>query len=117
MVSTSVKAMAATNYLKVSGAEALKDQDINQYDDSENPPQGYIVKLPTGYTLYSSQVDTQDTPAVCGVSAYDHKTETIKIDGFYLETDAGRCDVILDLYNQDTKTHKKVTYSIEQVGT
>jgi hypothetical protein len=54
---------------------------------------------------------------ICGVSAYDSKTQTIKIDGFYLETDEIGCEIILSIDKQKSRDVIKVTYSIEQVGT
>src|SRR4051812_34307220 len=81
-------------YLVVSGADALQDQQINQYDDVDNPAQGYLLTLPPGYRVASVDVESGGS-SICGVSAFDYKTQTLKIDGFSLETDEVGCTVIL----------------------
>lgn len=105
-----------SDYLTVEGAEALKNQAINQYDDVDHPPQGYIVKLPAGYSLQAVDVVANDRN-ICGVSAYDSSTESFRIDGFSLETDGIGCEVILTIFDKKSKKGVKVTYEIQQVGT
>lgn len=103
--------------LEVSGMDALSDQHINQYDDGvENPPQGYRVTLPKGYTLQAVDVESGGS-AICGVSSFNSRTQTLTIDGFSLETDETGCTVILSIYEKATKSVRKVRYEIEQVGT
>jgi hypothetical protein len=100
----------------VTGEDVLQDQQINQYDDVNEPPQGYVVTIPDGYTLNSVDVDGGDS-AVCGIKKYDYKNQTIEIYGFSLETDEQGCTVILNIGKKGSKEVKNVNYYIEQVGT
>lgn len=103
-------------YLHVEGMDALHDQTINQYDDVEFPPQHYLVKLPQGYKLSAVDV-VADGDAICGLSDYNSRTQTFKIHGYDLETDAGSCDVKLSIWDSNARKYIKVTYNIYQVGT
>jgi hypothetical protein len=113
-VNAQAKVEVKNDYLVVSGEDTLKDHSINQADDTSAPPQGYIVKLPKGYSLASVDVVSNELN-VCGVSKFDYKNQIITIEGFHVEYDAEGCNVILTIDGPNKMT-KKVTYYIEQVG-
>src|SRR5689334_12135365 len=108
------KQIHGIEYYEVSGKDALQDQSINQYGDEQNPPQGYLVSLPKGYTLKAVDVVSNGN-TVCGVSAYDYRKQTFKIDGFSLETDEQGCEIHLTILQDHTNRELKATYTIDQV--
>lgn len=117
LITTSAYAKHANSYfLKVSGIDALKDQHINQYDDTNNPPQAFDISLPKGYTLLAADVDSAGV-SVCSVTSYNYKTQRLTIEALSIETDAGTCVVTLTIFNSHEKREMKAHYSIEQTGT
>lgn len=100
----------------VTGESALQDHYINQYDDVDQPPQGYVVTLPKDYYLMAVDVDGGDS-AICGIEDYKYGNPTFKISGFSLETDEQGCTVTLKIGKKGSEEVQHVKYSIEQVGT
>lgn len=105
------------NYFqKVTGTEALRDQHLNQYDDTTDPAQAFDITLPKGYYLLAADVDSAGI-SVCSVTSLNHKTQRLTIEALAIETDAGTCVVTLRVFNSKDKSELKVQYSIEQTGT
>lgn len=115
MLSNASFALESSHLLKVTGKNIFEDHAINQYDDVEDPPQGYEIVLPAGiYLAYTATPD--DGNGQC-VARYEKQKRTVFVEAHDLETDAGGCYAFLIF--QDVKTGKQetVSYYIEQTGT
>lgn len=101
---------------KISGNAVFEDHALNQYDDVDNPDQGFEVQVPAGwYFNYSATPDDGDGRK-CSVT-YDKKTRVFKVEAHDLETDAGGCYAFVIFMNSKTAETKTVSYYIEQTGT
>ncbi len=117
LIASSAQAKQAASYFqKVSGMDALKDQHLNQYDDTSNPPQAFDVTLPAGYSLSAADVESAGV-SVCSVTSYNSRTQRLSIEALSIETDAGTCVITLTVFSSQEKREIKVHYSIEQTGT
>jgi hypothetical protein len=115
--SNSAYARQEKSYYKiVTGLNALQDQHINQYDDSENPPQAFDITLPAGHTLVAADVESGGV-SVCSVTRFDQRKQRLTIEALTIETDAGTCTVTLTIYSSKGRKELKTRYSIEQTGT
>lgn len=104
---------AAENLLKVTGDKVFEDHSLNQYDDVENPPQGFEVQIPEGYYLnyYATPVDDGRQ---CSVRV---AKRIVYIEAKNLETDEGGCYAFLIFLAPRGGRQKTVSYYIEQTGT
>ena len=103
-------------FLKVSGAEALKDQHINQYSDDEETYEAFDITLPPGYRLVAADVNSGGT-TVCSVTHVDSKAQRLTIEALVIETDEGGCEVTLSIFREQDQQTIQSKYSIEQTGT
>ncbi len=101
------------NLMQVTGESVLEDHSINQYDDVENPPQGYELTIPAGYFLNHWATPKSDA----GVCVLTQKSRTVLIEAHDLETDAGGCYAFLIFIQLKTGRQKTVSYHINQEGT
>jgi hypothetical protein len=101
---------------KVSGESVLEDHYLNQYDDVNDPPQGYRVEIPEGYRLLYYATPDDGNGRKCSVTL-DRPGRAILVEAHYLETDEPGCYAFLIFFNNISGRQKTVSYYITQTGT
>lgn len=114
LVSLSAFAEQRGQYLVVRNEKVFQDHSLNQYDDSENPPQGFQIEIPEGYRLDYSATPDDGNGRKCSLRK---EGRTIYIEAKNLETDEGGCYAFLIFSHSSRGNQKTVSYYIEQTGT
>jgi len=100
----------------VKGDDVLVDHQLNQYADEQNPPQGFEIQIPAGYTLEYVGTPDDGGGKLC-VATTDKSFRVVTVTAPDLETDEGGCYAFLIITNSKTYESKTVSYYIEQSGT
>lgn len=100
--------------VSVRGEDVFKFHALNQYDDVQNPPQGYQIEIPQGYRLEYFATPDDGQGRKCSVNK---QGRTLFVEANELETDNGGCYAFIIFMNGKTGERRTVAYYIEQTGT